>query len=439
MAGTGPFSTPQDVKFFSDNFRPRYLKAPTQDDAAAGQNAANVVTQAGGLPDLAGWARQHGIVPNTYAPQAVPDYDRQAQLVNESALQKSMGMMRAAPSPGDLHPQPIGDNPLSAYVQAKNAGELQQMTDQTAKRQQDIDLYNKLLEIRQGATKQYTEAHASDDINQAGQNRNAQNTRTGATVAGREYAADSAAGARVKSAEIAAGSRDHATDSKSAQPAKGDLSPTEAQQYLENAYRLRDSIAKAHEYINNNPSSTQQAANDSGVPFLPGIANSVTKSAYGEQFKKGLGETGFPQQFDTIVGANSNLKQRKTMGQLRLIEDHDAPNVEDADTLKHSKLDTVDSKNETVIRTLEAMTGQNRGQTPNLGVVPMPPKAATQQAMHRPVGPGAPLGAQSAPSAPAPKGPVQLPSDQAEAEKLYNSLPVGTRFIAPNGKSGTKK
>ena len=379
-------------KNWLDNYRAKYPSPPQAGDVTAATNSADLLSSAGGMPSQSALqALAPKQAPNTYAPQAQPDYVKQRDLQDQSALMAGIAAMRPAASAGDQHPQALGDNPYTAYMRQNNAAQLAQMQDQTAKIQANRDLYNKLLEVRQSQIKQYAdEASASDKTVHTGDvaahsqeqaNHDLAKVKVGeGHDDASRYRSDAMAGVAANRLNAQA----HKNDPKATVQAQND------ELLLDNAYRLRDSLDNMKGRIQKNPSPLQQDVNDSGVPYAPGMMNSLMSGAYGSQFQKDLTESGIEQQQDTMVRSNTNPQQRITIGQLGLTEKFDLPHVGEADSAKYTKLDTDKSKVLKLIDVLERQQGKGR-YAPQQGdnmipPAPMPTRQAAQQAMNPPGG-----------------------------------------------------
>lgn len=136
-----------DIKGAMPLGRLKYLGVPDEKDTDSAKDAAGRLTDIGGMVQPASLAPS-GTPAGSYAASPYPDYVRMKQLANESAQQAGMAAMKPIVTRGNLNPQPVGDNALSAYVRQKNDAEQKMIMDKASRDQGTADLYNKLLLTR---------------------------------------------------------------------------------------------------------------------------------------------------------------------------------------------------------------------------------------------------------------------------------------------------
>ena len=171
-----------------ESVRFRYPGVPSAENDQAAL-AALQREQAMGLAGDPG-ANPNG-APGQYAQSAPLDFGRLKELNDQSALMQGFASMRAVPTMGNLNPQPIGDNALTAFVRARNDAEAQRMQQQSQQKQAAIDLYNRHLEQSQNQGKQYADIAASKDQEMAGN-----------ALAAKQKIAETAAGVRAQALQM---------------------------------------------------------------------------------------------------------------------------------------------------------------------------------------------------------------------------------------------
>lgn len=148
-----------------DNLRMRLPGIPNEENDQVAQQTMLRQRQLGLSPDPG--QTPDGTAQGQYAQVAPIDFNRIRQLNDQSAIMQGLSSMRAIPTIGNLNPQPVGDNILTAFVKAKNDSEKNLMMQQQQQQQANIDLYNRHLEQSQNQGKQYADIGASGDRNLA--------------------------------------------------------------------------------------------------------------------------------------------------------------------------------------------------------------------------------------------------------------------------------
>jgi hypothetical protein len=256
---------------------------PEYEDWVKARTASDLSASQGGIADPG--SLLPGQPPNQYASAAEPDYGKMRQLSDESAQQAGMAAMKPVITRGNLNPQPVGDNALSAYVRAKNDSEQKLMAGQTAHEQATRDMFNKLLLLKGERTDRYADmaAGARSDAAQAEAGRAAKAENVDATNDAGIEKEHIKAKAKTDSAAIAAKIRgaqwQQTLHQKVAQHAdqmgKDHAAAEHSLGLIDNTLAAYDAVEKDLPNHDNSFSKAQLWANKHGGNAVAGTANRI--------------------------------------------------------------------------------------------------------------------------------------------------------------------
>ena len=354
--------------YYRDSLVPtriKLAKTPKQSDWDEAEQSSDEGTAAGGIADPS------SLLPNQpqgqLAQAATPDFARMKALQDQSAIMQGFAAMRARPTRGNINPQPMGDNALTAFVKARNQGELSRIQQQTAGQQTNVDLYNKLLENRQTQVKNYADINASQDIPEHEADMKQKGQLAEDAIAGRVQVAGVGAGAKGAtdaSRQAIAAARNASQERMTGVRTEGmvdaahmRLAPKMAEKVqqldalLDNARLLDKAHDDSIQWVKDHPTPLLDAANATGFTPAAEVMGKVSKEFDSTDLSRAEPFVRLKGLRDTQVAANSKYG-RPTSGQLQIL-DADLPSAEDPSYTRIDKMQQAKQKNQNLIRSLE--------------------------------------------------------------------------------------